>query len=280
MSLSWLQSVALGMLQGATEFLPISSSGHLVLARAVLGTGEVPLLFDVLLHVATLAAVCVVFRRRLRALAGALPDLVRAAERRRGAAADRRMLLLLVLASVATAAIGLTLDRLGVPREPRFAAAMLLVTAAALVAARVLRGQAPAAAAAGWQPGWRWALAVGIAQGVAVLPGISRAGATIATAVIAGADRETAAEFSFLAAIPAIVGALLLTLRDVPALAGGTTAGAGVGGALVAGMVASFLVGWLALTLLLQIVRSGRLHLFAFYLVPVGVLGLLLLGGG
>ena len=280
MSLSWLQSVALGMLQGATEFLPISSSGHLVLARAVLGTGEVPLLFDVLLHVATLAAVCVVFRRRLRALAGALPDLVRAAERRRGAAADRRMLLLLVLASVATAAIGLTLDRLGVPREPRFAAAMLLVTAAALVAARVLRGQAPAAAAAGWQPGWRWALAVGIAQGVAVLPGISRAGATIATAVIAGADRETAAEFSFLAAIPAIVGALLLTLRDVPALAGGTAAGAGVGGALVAGMVASFLVGWLALTLLLQIVRSGRLHLFAFYLVPVGVLGLLLLGGG
>ena len=280
MSLSWLQSVALGMLQGATEFLPISSSGHLVLARAVLGVGAVPLLFDVLLHVATLAAVCVVFRRRLRALAGVLPDLVRPAGRRRGAAADRRLVLLLLLASVATAAIGLTLDRLGVPREPRFAAAMLLVTAAALVAARVLRGQAPAAVAAGWQPGWRWALAVGIAQGVAVLPGISRAGATIATAVIAGADRETAAEFSFLAAIPAIVGALLLTLRDVPALAGGAAAGAGVGGALVAGMVASFLVGWLALTLLLQIVRSGRLHLFAFYLVPVGVLGLLLLGGG
>ena len=279
MSLSWLQSVALGMLQGATEFLPISSSGHLVLARAVLGVGAVPLLFDVLLHVATLAAVCVVFRRRLRALAGALPDLVRSAERRRGAAADRRLVLLLLLASVVTAAIGLTLDRLGVPREPRFAAAMLLVTAAALVAARVLRGQAPTAVAAGWQPGWRWALAVGIAQGVAVLPGISRAGATIATAVIAGADRETAAEFSFLAAIPAIVGALLLTLRDVPALAGGAAAGAGVGGALVAGMVASFLVGWLALTLLLQIVRSGRLHLFAFYLVPVGVLGLLLLGG-
>ena len=174
MSLSWLQAVALGMLQGATEFLPISSSGHLVLARALLGTGEVPLLFDVLLHVATLAAVCVVFRRRLWALAGVLPDLVRPAARRRGAAADRRMVLLLLVASAATAAIGLTLDRLGVPRAPRFAAAMLLVTAAALLAAWMVRGQAPPRA--GWQPGWRWALAIGIAQGVAVLPGISRAG--------------------------------------------------------------------------------------------------------
>ncbi len=274
MTLTWWQSLALGALQGATEFLPVSSSGHLILLRAVLGMGEVPLLFDVLLHVATLAAVGVVFRRRLGELACAALDLARPEPLRRGRAADRRLLLLLLVATVVTAGIGLLLGRLGLPREPRLAAAMLLVTAALLVGARVLRGQA--LPRRGWQPGWRWALVVGIAQGLAVLPGLSRSGVTMATAILAGADREAAAEFSFLAAIPAIAGALLVTLPDLPALAAG---GGGVG-PLVAGMAAAFAVGWGALALLLRIVRRGRLHLFALYLVPAGVLALALIGPG
>ena len=271
MTLSLWQSALLGALQGATEFLPVSSSGHLVLLRGLLGVGEVPLLFDVLLHVSTLAAVGVVFRRRLADLAGAAGDWLRPpAARRPGRAADRRLLQLLLLATVATGGVGFAVQRLGVPREPRFVALMLLATAALLVAARVLRGAA--LPRPHWRPRWPWALLVGVVQGVAVLPGISRSGATIAAGVVAGADRETAAEFSFLAVIPAIVGALAASLPEAAAL------GAATGTAAMAcGLLAAFAVGWLALTLLLRIVRRGRLHLFALYLVPVGLLGLVLL---
>ena len=271
MTLNVWQSALLGALQGATEFLPVSSSGHLVLLREILGMGEVPLLFDVLLHLSTLASVGVVFRRRLADLVAAGADWLRPPARRRaGRAADRRLLQLLLLATVATGGVGFVVQRLGVPREPRLVALMLLATAALLVAARVLRGAA--LPRPHWRPRWPWALLVGVVQGVAVLPGISRSGATMAAGVVAGADREMAAEFSFLAAIPAIVGALAVSLPEAAALGAATSATA-----IACGLVASFAVGWLALTLLLRIVRRGRLHLFALYLVPVGLLGMLLL---
>ena len=271
MSLSVWQSALLGALQGVTEFLPVSSSGHLVLLRRILGVDEVPLLFDVLLHLSTLAAVGVVFRRRLADLASAAADWLRPPSRRHAERTpDRRLLQLLLLATVATGGVGVVVQRLGVPREPRFVALMLLATAAVLVAARVLRGAA--LPRSHWQPRWPWALLVGVVQGVAVLPGISRSGATIAAAMVAGADRETAAEFSFLAAVPAIVGALAVSLPEAAALGAATSSAA-----IACGLLASFAVGWLALTLMLRIVRRGRLHLFALYLFPVGLLGLILL---
>lgn len=265
------QAALLGALQGATEFLPVSSSGHLILLREILGAGEAPLLFDVLLHLSTAGAVVVVFRRRLAQLTGAAADLVRRPQRRSAErAADRRLLQLLALASLATAGVGLAIQRLGLPREPRAAALMLLVTAGVLLAARLLRGAAPPRP--GWRPRWPWALLVGVVQGLAVVPGISRSGATIAAGVLAGADRERAAEFSFLAALPAILGAAAVSLPEASALGGSVGAAA-----LAGGLAASFAVGWLALTLLLRIVRRGRLHLFAFYLIPAGILGLILL---
>lgn len=264
------QSVLLGALQGATEFLPVSSSGHLVLLREILGVGEVPLLFDVLLHLSTAAAVAVVFRRRLADLARAAAGLLRRPARRPPErAADRRLLLLLAVASLATAGVGLALQRVGLPRDPRTAALMLLVTAAILLAARLLRG---AARRPDWQPRWPWALLMGVVQGAAVVPGLSRAGATIAAGVLAGADRERAAEFSFLAALPAVLGALAVAAPEAAALGGSISAAAMAGG-----LLASFAVGWLALRLLLRIVRRGRLHLFALYLIPAGLLGLFLL---
>ena len=270
MIVSVWQAALLGALQGATEFLPVSSSGHLVLLRGALGVGELPLLFDVLLHLSTLAAVVVVFRRRLVDLSRAAADLLRPPARRHpGRSADRRLLLLLLVTTLATGSVGLVMQRLGPPREPRFVALMLLVTAATLIAARLLRGAAPARP--DWQPRWPWALLVGVVQGIAVVPGISRSGATIAVAVMAGADRETAADFSFLAAVPAIVGALVVSLPEAAALGAATSAAA-----IAGGLLASFAVGWLALTLLLRIVRRGGLHLFALYLIPAGLLGLTL----
>ena len=280
---SW-EAVLLGALQGVTEFLPVSSSGHLVLLREVLAVGEVPLLFDVLLHLSTLAATAVVFRARLGRLVAAGGDLLRPPARRRHRPGDRRMVVLLLLCTAVTGGIGMAFGSFGLPRSPRLVSAMLLITAALLLAARWLRGAAePSADAhaeegagappgAGRQPRWPWALLVGAVQGLAVIPGISRSGATIAAGVLAGADRETAAEFSFLASVPAILGAVAVSLPELAALEAAVDLPA-----LAAGMAVSFAAGWLALTALLRIVRRGRLHLFALYLVPVGIIGLTVL---
>ena len=282
--MSFWQAVALGALQGVTEFLPVSSSGHLVLLRGILEVGEVPLLFDVLLHLSTLAATVVVFRTRLGRLIAAGGDLLRRPARRRCSRSDRRMVLLLLLCTAVTGGIGMAFGSFGLPRSPRLVSAMLLVTAAMLLAARWLRGGAePSAAAhpevragappvAGWQPRWPWALLVGVVQGLAVIPGISRSGATIAAGVLGGADRGTAADFSFLASVPAILGAVAVSLPELSALEAAVDAPA-----MAAGMAVSFAAGWLALTALLRIVRRGRLHLFALYLVPVGIAGLTVL---
>ena len=282
--MSGWEAVVLGALQGVTEFLPVSSSGHLVLLREVLAVGEVPLLFDVLLHLSTLAATAVVFRARLARLMVAASDLLRPPARRRCGSDERRLLGLLLLCTAVTGAIGMAFGSVGLPRSPRLVAVMLLVTAALLLAARWLRGAAePSAAAhagggaaatpdAGWQPRWPWALLVGVVQGLAVVPGISRSGATIAAGVLAGADRETAAEFSFLASVPAILGAAAVSLPELSALEAAVAPPA-----LAAGMAVSFAAGWLALTTLLRILRRGRLHLFSLYLVPVGIIGLTVL---
>ena len=272
--MSLWQAVALGALQGVTEFLPVSSSGHLVLLRDLLQVGEVPLLFDVLLHLSTLAATVVVFRVRLGRLVAAGIDLMRPPARRRHGPDERRMLGLLLLCTVVTGGIGMALGSLGLPREPRLVAAMLLVTAAVLLAARCVRRGAAAPSADGtrsaaWRPRWPWALLMGAVQGLAVIPGISRSGATIAAGVLAGADRKTAADFSFLASVPAILGAVAVSLPELSALETAVNASA-----LAAGMAVSFATGWLALTVLLRIVRRGRLHLFALYLIPVGILAL------
>lgn len=284
--MSFWQAVVLGALQGVTEFLPVSSSGHLVLLREVLAVGEVPLLFDVLLHLSTLAATAVVFRARLRRLVVAAIDLLRPPARRRSGSDERRLLGLLLLSTVVTGGIGMALGPVFglVLLGPRQVAAMLLVTAAMLLAARWLRGAAaPRADApaevravvppgAGRLPRWPWALLVGAVQGLAVIPGISRSGATIAAGVLAGADRETAADFSFLASVPAILGAVAVSLPELSALEEAVDLTV-----LAAGMAMSFAAGWLALTALLRIVRRGRLHLFSLYLVPVGIIGLTVL---
>ncbi len=284
--MSFWQAVALGALQGVTEFLPVSSSGHLVLLREVLAVGEVPLLFDVLLHLSTLAATAVVFRARLGRLVVAAVDLLRPPARRRSGSDERRLLGLLLLCTVVTGGIGMALGPVFglVLLGPRQVAAMLLVTAALLLAARWLRGAAaPRADAsaekragvppgAGRLPRWPWALLVGAVQGLAVIPGISRSGATIAAGVLAGADRETAADFSFLASVPAILGAVAVSLPELSALEEAVDLTV-----LAAGMAVSFAAGWLALTALLRIVRRGRLHLFSLYLVPVGIIGLTVL---
>jgi len=263
-----LQSLLLGALQGLTEFLPVSSSGHLLLARRLLGLGEIPVLFDVLLHVATLAVVVVVFRRRLGAVFAALGRWL-ARRARPEDEEDLRLALYLVLATVVTAVIGLVFDRLEEPIQarPRLLSAFFLLTGLILLSTLAFRGDRDYR-----QLGWLRALAVGAAQGIGVLPGVSRSGITITAALACGLEREKAGEFAFLLSLPSILGALLLKLREVGSLAQSVPPLS-----LAAGMLASFAVGLAALWLLLRLIRRGRLAWFSAYLLPLSAASFFLL---
>jgi undecaprenyl-diphosphatase len=260
---SLIQAILLGALQGATEFLPVSSSGHLVITKELFGAANVPVLFDVLLHVATLVAVVIVLRGQVGAFLGALGRLVsRTTEER-----DRpylRLIPIIVVTTVITGVIGIGLDSVFDIRNPTIASALFLVTAVLLILTRWARGNRRLAAI-----GWTDAAVLGVAQGFGVLPGISRSGITISAALYAGMDRKTAGEYSFLLSIPAILGALVLTLRDFESL--GTQVALG---AIIAGCVTAAIVGYVALRVLLRLVRAGRLYLFALYLIPLGIWGL------
>lgn len=264
--MSIAEALGLGLLQGATEFLPISSSGHLVVARTWLNIAEPALLFDVLLHVATLMVICYRFRARLAALTRAAALLLtgRAADR-----GDLQLLAAIAAASAATAVVGLAVSRFLLPSARTLTAvsAAFIATAAVLIATR-LRPNAPAGAR---RPGLGLAIAVGIAQGIAVLPGISRAGVTVAVCLFGGLDRRGAGEFAFLVSAPAVLGALALSLNDAGGLFRETGAAA-----LAAGFAAALLMGTLCLNALLAVLRRGRLAWFAAYLLPLGAAGLLL----
>jgi undecaprenyl-diphosphatase len=256
-------AILLGTVQGITEFLPISSDGHLAIAQHYLKHFEQPgLLFDVLLHVGTLGAILLYFSRDLG-------RLLAAPFRKTGdAARDRRLLWLIVIASVPTAIIGFSLKAHVETwmEDMRVVATMLLLTGTVLfVGERYRRGGRRGEAALTASD----ALLTGIAQGLAVLPGLSRSGSTIATLLFRGVDGEAAARFSFLMAIPAISGAALLSLKDLAALPSSNVP------AYLAGAGVAFLVGLCAIHLLLGMIRRRRLVWFAGY---CWLLGLALLG--
>jgi undecaprenyl-diphosphatase len=259
-----IQAIALGVLQGATEFLPVSSSGHLVITKELFGAAQVPVLFDVLLHVATLVAVVIVLRGQVWSFLVAIGHGVRRSVRDE----DRpylRLIPIIIVTTAITGGFGIGLDSLFDIRNPVATSVLFLVTAILLIATRWFQGTRGLD-----RIGWVDALVLGIAQGFGVLPGISRSGATISVALYSGMDRKTAGEYSFLLSIPAILGALVLTLRDAEALS------SQVGlGAVIAGCIAAAVVGYVALTVLLRIVRAGKLALFAWYLVPLGIAGIL-----
>lgn len=254
------QAALLGVVQGLTEFLPISSSGHLVLGQRLLGLTEPALMFDVAVHVGTLAAVVLVF-------SGDLWQIVRGlvfsdAQARQG----RRLLWLVVVGSIPTAIIGLLFKDQFESMFSSVAAvgAALLITGCLLMASRL----APPTGRAINRVGAGRALAIGVIQGLAITPGISRSGSTISLALLLGVERSLAARLSFVLSIPAILGALLLQalhLRDAalqpltPMLVGGAAAA---------------ISGWVALKLLLRLVQGGKLYWFAYYCWPLGLAAL------
>jgi undecaprenyl-diphosphatase len=266
--MSILEAAVFGLLQGLTEFLPVSSSGHLAVLKSLWGYGDISILFDILLHVSTLLAVMIVFRRRIGMI---VSSLWRWATRKAGDE-DRihvRLVMWIIVATFITGVLGIAIEEILAPGENiKLVSALFLVTAAILLAT--------AGKSAG-ETGYsgitaRHALVLGVAQGMGVFPGISRSGITISAGLFAGLKREEAGEFSFLLSIPAILGAALLKIGDLGDLSGSLGAGP-----LAAGMLAGLVSGLLALVLLMRLVRSGKLFFFAFYLIPLGIIGLIFL---
>jgi undecaprenyl-diphosphatase len=256
------QAVLLGLVQGLTEFLPVSSSGHLALAQAYLGIEGSSIAVAVLLHAGTLLAISLVFRAGvLRLVRGGLDLLRHPLAGPAGWSADAVLAAKIVCATVPGAVVGLALESRveAAFGDPRLVAGLLLGTAAILLFSRIRRP-------GGSDVGWRHAWLIGLAQAVAILPGISRSGTTITVALLLGIARPAAAEFSFLAAIPLILGSLVLNLPELERnAAGGETV------ALVLGFLTSFVVGWAALVWLIRLVRRGQLHWFAIYCAAVAL---------
>ncbi len=253
------EALLLGFVQGITEFLPVSSSGHLaVLEHLWKLPAESRLPLTTMLHGATALAVIFYFAPLLVRLVRGL--WARDATRR---VLSWRMFGFIALASVPAAAIGVVLGDI-IDRAfsyPLLVGLMLLVTGGVLFGTRFTQsghwGQSSSADSP-HEFGWIRAFLVGIAQSIAILPGISRSGATIASGLYLGMERDRAFEFSFLLAIPAITGAFLLEFRKVDLAVLNPQA-------LAAGMVAAFLAGLGALFLLARAVAGRKLHWFAFY---------------
>ena len=243
----------LALIQGLTEFLPVSSSGHLVLTQSALKLDEPALVIDVALHVGTLLAVLVVYRRDI---AGIARDLF--------AGKPRDVLLLAVgtLPAVAVALVfGSRLDALF--GSPRIAAAGLLGTAVILLAGEFARRRGGGGEE---RPvTWVHALVIGGAQALAILPGISRSGTTIACALMLGLAPRQAARFSFLLAIPAILGAAVLKFPEMRESGLGED-----GAALLWAMLFAGFIGWGALRILLAFLGRGAFVWFAVYCVVLG----------
>jgi len=262
------QAFLLGILQGITEFLPISSSGHLVIVQQLFNIKEPMLFFDVMLHLGTLLSVVIYFRRDITALFGSIIGRGGANEWPGSPGAGRRIALWVILGTIPAGAVGALLnDKIEKAfGSAAFAGAGLLVTAAVLFAAdRARAGERPAASL-----GATGALAVGAAQAVAILPGISRSGSTICTAIFLKLDRKEAARFSFFLFIPAILGAVVLELKD--ALEAGPTEILPV----LVGAGAAFITGIFALNVLIRVLTRGRLAWFAAYCVIAGTAAIVL----
>jgi undecaprenyl-diphosphatase len=247
-----LGALFLGALQGLTEFLPVSSSGHLVLFQQFVDVGEEEVFFDLVLHLGTLFPVLWFYRRDLRGIVGDVMGGQGPVLQRPGA----RLAALVVLASVPTAIIGLGFEDLF---ESLFSRPEALVVSFAVTAVLLWSTRWAPAATRTLQGFPLWlALVLGLAQGLAITPGISRSGTTIAVALLFGVDRELAARFSFLMSVPAISGAILLKSRDVSWSAVDPIQ-------LAAGGFTALFVGYFALILLVRLVKAGRLSNFAVY---------------
>lgn len=264
-----IEAIILGIVQGATEFLPVSSSGHSVLVPALFGLAEPGLTLVAIAHQGTLLAVLVYFWRDLVAIARGMLDGLR--RRQPLATGEARLGWKIAAGSIPAAIAGLLFEDFfeEVFGEPLYAALFLLGTALLLVAGERLRRGDKSLNALSWLD----AVIVGFFQMMALFPGISRSGSTITAGLIRGLDRETAARFSFLLGVPAIAGAGMLALIDVLA-AGNLAENVTI---YAATFIAAAVTGYACIYFLLAWLRSHSLYLFAAYCAVLGLTALAIL---
>jgi len=262
----------LGLLQGLGEFLPISSSGHLILVQAVFGLEEPEVAFDVMLHLGTLCAVFIFYRqtlftliKELRFLPGALisPARMRTLYHDRP---DFRFGLLVLIGSIPTGIIGLALKDI---LKAHFTS-VLSVGLALLVTGLLLRvvGQRGREGREGGEMTIRDALIIGAAQGLAIVPGFSRSGFTICAGLFAGLNRVTSARYSFILSIPAIIGATILELGDIAASRFSASE-------FLIGFAVAAVTGYLALALLIRLLKQNNFTIFSWWCWGVGLFAII-----
>lgn len=270
--MSFINAVLLGILQGLTEFLPVSSSGHLVLAQHFLGieTGG-DILFEVFLHLGTLMAVLVFFRKKIWSLIVSLLKW-KNTFRHQAHRHNRTLVLYLIIATIATGLMFLLFGDFfeALYSRPLMVAFMLIITGLIVfLSDQVRSGGVPAS-----QMGVIRSSIIGLMQGLAIIPGISRSGSTISAALFTGVKRRETAEFSFLLSIPAILGANLLNLGKFQEL------GISQLGVYLGGFVAAFVAGYLVIALLIRLIVKARLQYFSFYCWSLAVTSIILILGG
>lgn len=262
-----IQALVLGIVQGATEFVPISSSGHLVLVPWLLDWPEPGLVFDTIVHWGTLLAILAVFWRDIIALARAWAGSLVA---RSLDQTEARLAWLIIVGTLPAALMGFLGEDFfeSLFRSPGWVATLLLVTGAILALSERLGKRQLSMGDLSWLD----SVLIGLAQGLSIAPGISRSGATIAMGLLRGVKREAAARYSFLLATPIIFGAGLLQLVELFR--------AGAGGAqlapLIVGFLAAAISGYVCIKFLLAYLQRGRLYVFAAYCWLAGSVSLII----
>jgi undecaprenyl-diphosphatase len=268
-----ISAIILGAVQGISEFLPISSSGHLVIVPHLLGV-ETGLAFDVILHVGTLVAIFTFFWKDIiNIIKGFIVSIINLTEgfdkfkdglRR---VPEERFAWLIIIATIPTGIMGLLFDKAveTIFRGTVFVGLFLIITGIILYySERHSSGNITEK-----DMSFKQAITIGICQGIAVLPGISRSGATIASGLCLGLNREYAARYSFLLSVPAVVGAAVFKVKDMATIDATTTV-------LVAGFLSSVIFGYLSIKLLMKMIEGWSLDIFAYYCWIVGILTLVL----
>ena len=255
--MTYLDAAVLGILQGLTEFLPVSSSGHLVLAQAILGVKQPGVSFEILAHLGTLLAVLIYFRSQVTLLVRSVFE---------GNMKEERAIIgYLIIGTIPAGLTGLLFKDFFEQAfsNPAMTSLMLFVTGLILLSTRFYRR-------GGKRVGILSAIFMGIGQAAAILPGISRSGTTIAAGMVSGVEPSRAAEFSFLLTIPAILGAMVLKRNEL------LNIDASLIGQYLVGMVFSFLLALVAVHLVLAVVKRGKLDYFAYYCFAAAGVGLYL----
>ena len=247
--MDFLDALILGILQGITEFLPVSSSGHLVLGQKLLGINIPGNAFEVILHIGTLMSILVVFWPDIHSLLNDIKDYQ-----------TRTYIFTLLLGTMPAIIVGLSLkDQIALMFDNvHFVALALIVTGIILISSKwFLNKKSDLTLIKGFN--------IGLAQALAIIPGISRSGVTICTGLMMGLSTKEAARFSFLLAIPAISGAGILTAMDIDKISLGMDV-------IFVGFLSSFLVGWAALKWLLNLLKTGKFHWFGVYCLLLGII--------